>query len=148
MLRLRIVTGLAALTLALLPGATRADRVAAPELWFGGGFHDPEYHDGGMAVGRGGAGVLLKEHLSLGGCLQVDRDHWFWFGYAGVVLPAISGVEPFGRFYMGQRDDSGDTNTQWSAGVLFGIPSVRVYVEVFQLIEPNEDKGADVGLVF
>ena len=147
-LRRAVVCAAVAAVMSGVASAARAGDAIGTEWWFGGGFHDPEYHDGGMVTGRGGAGLVFLEHVDLGANLQFDRDRWFWFGYAGVILPAISSVEPFGRFHIGQRDDSSETNTQWSAGLRYGIPSVLFYVEVFRLIEPNEDKGACVGLIF
>jgi hypothetical protein len=135
------------LTVVTGPAHARRDTLGM-EWWFGGGFHNPDYHDGAMVLGRGGLGLVVLSHVTLGANAQVDRDHWFGFGYAGAVLPAFGSVEPYARFHYGRRDDSSASVKQWTAGVRYGIETVKFYVEVFGIIEPGDDLGACFGITF
>lgn len=152
----RVIAGLVlAVVLVVVPGVlpgavvpARAGRDVGAEWWFGGGVNSPDYNEQEIVVIRAGGGVLLWERVSFGASAQADRDHWFGFGYAGVVLPAIGSVEPFGRIHAGRRDDSGDDVLQWSAGLRYGVPAAKFYLEVFEIIEPGDGIGACLGIVF
>ncbi len=129
-------------------GPARAKRTVAPEGWISGGFVNPDYDPSPLAVGRAGLGLCFFDRLSLGGSVQVDRDHWFGFGYVGTTLPEIFYVETFGRFYVGRRDDISDTATSWSAGVRTGTSAVKLFADVHGIIQPGHGLGVSVGVSF
>jgi hypothetical protein len=126
----------------------RAGRSVNPEWWLSGGVIDADYHDSALAVARGGVGVRVLRRFSVGADVQVDRVHWFGFGYAGVTLPAFGLLEPFGRFQVGRRDDVSDTALEWSAGLAFGEESVKLTLEVFGVLEPGSATGVCFGFAF
>ena len=118
------------------------------EWWFGAGVNRPDYNDRYIAVGRAGVGLTVVEHFTLGANIQGDRDHWFGFGYVGVVLPAFGLVEPYGRFHYGRRDDINDDFMQWTAGLRYGVEEVKLYLEAFGIIEPGYGTGVCFGVTF
>jgi hypothetical protein len=146
MLRLRTLF-LAGVLLGLAVPAS-AGRSVGTEWWLGGGFNRPDYRDGQVAVIRGGGGVLFFEHVGIGANLQADREHWFAFGYASIIFPAIASVEPYGRFHAGQRDDVDDTALGWTGGLRTGDGKVKLFVEAFGVIEPGYGTGVAIGITF
>ncbi|MDH4337521.1 MAG: hypothetical protein OEX18_09645 [Candidatus Krumholzibacteria bacterium] len=145
--RALLTTALASL---LVTGASaaRAGGALGMEWWFGAGVNRPDYNDRYIAVGRAGAGVTVLERFSLGVNVQADRDRWFRFGYAGVVLPAIGLVEPYGRFHYGRRDDIDDDFMQVTGGLRYGVDEVKLFLEVFGIIEPGYGTGVCFGVTF
>jgi hypothetical protein len=128
----------------------RADGVKS-ELWLAGGFVEPDYPDTDeslFAVLRAGGGAKFLDRLTLGASTQVDRAHYFYFAYAGVILPPIGLVEPYGRFHAGRRDDVSDTALGWTAGVRLGDGNVFLMIEVHGVIEPGSADGASLGVTF
>lgn len=144
------VVAAAILVLLFTAGASvaRAGHTLGTEWWFGAGVNSPDYNDGSIAVGRAGLGVTAWRTLAVGANAQADRDHWFGFGYAGVIAPAIGSLEPYGRFHYGRRDDNNDDYSQWSAGVRYGVETLKVYVEVFGIIRPGSGTGICLGITF
>lgn len=143
-----LVFALLAGVLAAAARSARAGRTVGSEWWLGGGFYKADYHEKQLAVIRGGGGLLVLERITLGACLQADREHWFGSGYAGVIFPVIGPVEPYGRFHAGQRNDGGDTVLGWTGGFRYGDTSVKLYVEAFGIIEPGYGTGVCIGFTF
>lgn len=126
----------------------RARQIARLEGWASGGYLNPDYDPSPLAVGRAGLGARFLEQFSVGGSVQVDRDHWFGLGYVGVTLPDLFLIETFGRFYVGRRDDVSDLATGWSAGVATGTSSVKLFADVHGIIQPGHAFGVSIGFSF
>jgi hypothetical protein len=144
-----------ALTAVLVPATllfTLVPRAEAgqvkPEVWMTAGFVDPDYHDSPLAAGRAGGGIVAFTHVTAGASGQLDRDHYFYFGYVGVILPAIGVVEPYGRFHVGRRDDLDDTALGWTAGIRIGNGAASFLFEAYGVTEPGSCNGACVGISF
>lgn len=142
-----LLAALAAAALAGFSSPACAGRTLGTEWWVGGGFNRTDYDDN-LALIRGGGGLLLFEHVTLGANLQADRERWFGFGYAGLLFPEIGGVEPYGRFHAGRRDDLDDDAFGWTGGVRYGPNAVKLYFEVFGVIEPGYGTGFCIGIAF
>jgi hypothetical protein len=142
----------AALSFAVLivagASAPRAGGVLGAEVWLGAGVVRPDYNDGYISVGRVGAGVTVVKHFDFGANIQWDRDHWFGFGYVGVVLPAFGSVEPYGRFHYGRRNDIDDNFTEWTFGLRYGTDTAKLFLEAFGIIEPGYGDGVNFGVTF
>ena len=119
-----------------------------PEVWVSVGIVDTSYHDDILSCLRGGGGIQVFNHFTAGGSGQVDRDHYFFFGYVGVVLPALGIFEPYGRFHVGRRDDLDDTALGWTVGVRVGNGAVNFLIEAHGVTEPGSSDGASLGLSF
>jgi hypothetical protein len=140
----------AALAALFVVGASvaRAGGAIGKEVWLGSGVNRPDYTEDYIAVFRVGGGLTAVERFTLGANLQADRDHWFAFGYVGVILPAFGLVEPYGRFHYGRRDDIDDDFMQWTAGLRYGVDEVGLYLEAFGIIEPGYGTGVCLGVIF
>jgi hypothetical protein len=129
------------------PAVVRADTLHA-EFWLSGGVLKPEYSDSPLAIGRAGVGAVIAEYVMVGVGGMVDRDHYWGFGYAGLALPAIGELQPFGRLYAGKRHHADDTAMGWSAGIRTGPSYVQLFVEVIGIIQPGSGLGGAVGVSF
>lgn len=118
------------------------------EVWIGGGVSYPDYHGAAEACGRGGIGAVFREHFTLGISGQADRDHFHYFADAGVILPEVSFVVPYGRFQFGRRDDRDDNAMGWAAGVRVEGEVMSLYFEAHQIFEPEDNKGLSLGIWF
>lgn len=147
-MRRRLSVSLLAGLLVAAAWPARASRTIGSEWWLGGGFYKPDYNEEHLAVIRGGGGLLVLERITLGACLQADRERWFGSGYAGVLFPEISAVGPYVRFHAGQRNDVSDTVLSWTGGLRFGDRGAELYVEAFGIIEPGYGTGVCVGFSF
>jgi hypothetical protein len=149
--RLRICLIAVSLLLAVVvPIGSRAD-VLGHEIWMGAGVSWPEYRDMASACARGGIGAILYNRVTLGVSAHADRERWYYFADAGLILPSVWGVEPYGRFQIGHRDDVDDTATGWVGGVRFGDPdgsNVHVFLEGHGVVEPQKNNGISFGLSF
>jgi hypothetical protein len=119
-----------------------------PEVWIGGGVSYPDYHGAAEACGRGGIGAVFMDHVTLGVSGQADRDHFHYFADAGVILPEVSFLVPYGRFQFGRRDDRDDNAMGWAAGVRVAGDVMSLYFEAHQIFEPEDNKGLSVGIWF
>jgi hypothetical protein len=137
----------AAAAVLLLAADVAGARPLRLEGWVGGGFAEPDYDEFPVAVGRIGLGVRVYNHVSLGASVQVDRDRWFGFGYAGLAVPEML-LQPFARFYAGRRDDVSDVAYGWSAGLQIGPGRVKLFGEVHGIIQPGSGTGASLGISF
>lgn len=140
-------TGIILAALTLLPQRAHADAIGK-DIWLGAGASWPDYRDKAMACVRGGAGVLLARHFTLGISGQADRDHTWYFGDASVILPALGMLEPYGRFQIGRRDHAGENSMAWSAGVRLGEDTIRIFAEGYGIFEPEDNYGACFGISF
>ena len=129
------------------PGA-RADGVGK-EIWIGGGVSWPSYHDDTpMACVRGGIGAVFLKHATLGVSAQADRYHVHYFADAGVILPPLGLLIPYGRFQVGRRDDRDATAMGWVGGVRVGDDAINFFVEAHGIFEPEKNIGASAGISF
>jgi hypothetical protein len=119
-----------------------------PEVWIGSGVSYPDYHGAAEACGRGGIGAVFMDHVTLGVSGQADRDHFHYFADAGVILPEVSFLVPYGRFQFGRRDDRDDNAMGWAAGVRVAGDVMSLYFEAHQIFEPEDNKGLSVGIWF
>jgi len=134
---------------ALPPGASAATAgEIRPEVWIGGGVSYPEYHSAAETCGRAGIGAIFLDHLTLGASAQIDRDHAHYFADAGVILPEVWFLVPYGRFQYGRRDDRDDAAKGWAAGVRLEGDGASLYFEAHQIFEPEDDKGLSLGIWF
>jgi len=137
------------IVLALPAAPARAgDPAIKPEVWIGGGVSYPDYHDVAETCGRGGIGAVFVEHLTLGASAQADRDHFHYFGDAGVILPQVWLFAPYGRYQFGRRDDRDENAWGWCAGLRLVGDGVCVYFEVNEILEPEFNKGLTMGIWF
>lgn len=120
------------------------------EIWIGGGVSWPIYRDLATACGRGGIGAVFADHFVLGVSAQVDREHFHYFADAGLISPAVWGLEPYGRFQVGRRNDRDDTATGWAFGLRLGDTEgvTHLFLEGHGIIEPEENNGISFGIVF
>lgn len=116
------------------------------EIWIGGGFSFPDYSDDVRACARGGLGVIFMDHVTLGISGQADREHFYYFGDTSVVGPALGLIEPYGRFQVGRRDDTGDTAMAWAAGLRMGDGMLYFFLEASDIFEPESDFGICGGI--
>lgn len=119
-----------------------------PEVWIGGGVSYPAYHNAAEACGRGGIGAVFRDHFTLGVSGQADRDRFHFFADAGVILPEVWFLVPYGRFQYGRRDDRDDAAKGWAAGIRLEGDGISLYVEANQIFEPEDDKGLTLGIWF
>jgi hypothetical protein len=146
LLRAVIALGVA-LTATFAAVPARSDGLCG-EAWLSAGFVDTDYHGTPLSCFRAGAGLLVLQRFSLGGNVQADRDRYFLFAYAGVVLPAIGLIEPYGRFHAGRRDDLDETALGWTGGLRIGNGTVHLYIEAHGVLEPGYSNGGSVGIAF
>jgi len=141
---------IAALALSVGVGFAPPARAAGvgTDFWLAGGFTKPSYNVDILACLRGGLGVDFLGRFSVGASTQVDRERYFYFAYAGVVLPRLGVLEPYARFHVGRRDDVDDTALGWSAGFRVGNGVVNLFIEGHGILEPGYGDGASVGLSF
>lgn len=133
-------------SLALPSGAVAAG--LNQEIWVGAGFSWPDYGEGAMACARGGFGLVFKRYVGLGISGQADRERVHYFGDASVFFPRFDLLEPYGRFQYGHRDDGGDAAMGWVAGIRARGDTIRAYVEVNQIFEPESNVGVTLGISF
>jgi hypothetical protein len=144
----RMVVGIALVGFVLAASGARADGIGK-EVWIGGGVSWPEYHDDtAMACLRGGIGAVFFNHVTLGASAQADRDHIYYFADAGLILPSLGLVVPYGRFQVGRRDDHDDTAMGWVGGVRVGDDVINFFVEAHGIFEPEKNLGASAGISF
>jgi hypothetical protein len=142
-------TGMLLTIFTLIPVRTVHAGGIGKEIWVGAGAVWPDYHDReAMAVVRGGVGMVIARHVTLGVSAQADRDRWYYFADTSVIFPAMGLIEPYARFQIGRRDDVDDTAMVWSAGVRTGEDSIRIFIEGFGVFEPAENYGGCVGISF
>jgi len=132
-----------------VPINTRADSVHK-EIWIGAGVSWPEYRERASACTRGGIGAVIVDRVTLGASAQADRERWYYFADAGLIFPPVWGLEPYGRFQIGRRDDRDDTATGWAGGVRMGDPdgNVHIFLEAHGVVEPEKNNGISLGLSF
>ena len=138
-------------TLATLAGLSAQTAHAAditPEVWFGGGASWPDYHNASEACGRGGIGAVFADHFTLGASGQADRDHFHYFADAGVILPEVWFLVPYGRYQFGRRDDRSDNAWGWCAGIRLVGDGISIYVEASEILEPEFNKALSLGIWF
>jgi hypothetical protein len=145
----RLVTAAvaAAFVLSIPARFARAGGVGG-DVWLTGGFVSADYKDAYLACIRGGAGPEFLGRFSVGLSGQVDRERYFYFAYAGAVLPRVGMLEPYARFHAGRRDDVDDTALGWSAGVRIGNGTTYLLLEVHGVLEPGHSNGASMGVSF
>ena len=119
-----------------------------PEFWIGGGASWPDYHSASEVCVRGGLGAVFLNHLTLGASGQADRDHFHYFADAGVILPEVWFLVPYGRYQFGRRDDGGDNAWGWCAGVRLVGEGISFYVEASEILEPEFNKALTLGIWF
>jgi hypothetical protein len=120
-----------------------------PEFWIGGGAVNADYDAAPLAVFRPAVGIEFERHLSLGVGGQVDRVRFFYFAYAGLTLPSMGVLTPYGRFEMGRRDDTSDTAIGWAGGLKMGDEDgVAVFIEAHGFTPPWYSHGASFGITF
>jgi hypothetical protein len=118
------------------------------EFWIGGGVSYPVYHNSAEACVRGGIGAIFLDHLTLGVSGQGDRDHAYYFADAGLILPEVWFLIPYGRFQYGGRDGTSDAAQGWAAGVRLEGDGISLYIEANQIFEPQDNKGLSMGIWF
>jgi hypothetical protein len=118
------------------------------EVWLAGGFNNTDYADDVRACFRGGVGTVFEQYVGLGASVQVDRDRWYYFGYASVFLPKMGMLEPYARLHIGRRDDTDETAYGWTAGLKLGDAGVFLFIEAHGIRQPGYSDGASVGLSF
>ena len=118
------------------------------QVWVGPGASWPDYNEKPIACVRGGIGVLLADHFTLGASGQADREHSYYFADASVIFPPVGLLEPYARFQFGRRDHSGDDAMGGSAGVRIGEDAIRLFAEGYWIFEPEDNYGVVFGISF
>jgi hypothetical protein len=136
------------LTLAGLFAAPAHAGDIKPEVWLGGGASWPDYHGASETMARAGIGAVFASHVTLGASGQADRDHFHYFADAGVILPQVWFLVPYGRYQFGRRDDRDDNAWGWCAGIRLVGEGISVYVEANEILEPEFNKGLSLGIWF
>jgi hypothetical protein len=146
--RVPILLVLAIVFSLVLPVRASAQGTVGTEIWLGGGISWPDYADSGMASARGGLGVVFFRHLGIGISGQADRERYYYFADATLILPTTGLLEPYARFHIGRRDDTDDTATGWTGGVRMGEDAMRFFIEAHGIAEPEHVFGMSVGISF
>jgi hypothetical protein len=145
--RTAILGAMAALSCLAAPSSARAGEFTH-EVWAAGGFNNSDYAEDIRACLRGGVGAIFEDRVGLGASFQVDRDRWYYFGYASVFLPKFGMFEPYARLHIGQRDDVDETAYGWTAGLRMGDSGVYLFLEAHGIRQPGYSDGASFGICF
>lgn len=143
---LLVVVGI--LGFSLLVATDAAAGSVGTELWMAGGFSFPDYADIVRACARGGVSVVFMDRFTLGVSGQADRDRYYYFGDASILLPPMGLTVPYARFQVGRRDDVSDTAMGWAAGLRLGEENLSFFLEAHQIFEPDNNFGFSGGISY